>query len=80
MTLIIAPKGLYLHPKNLWLWGKYAPVFVPWSQLKAPRPGHIYLGWQAMELSIGDHEVTTVTFPLNLYRQMTVYLEPKTKT
>jgi hypothetical protein len=80
MTVVLGPQGLYLKPELRlglpWFFGAYPPLLIPWAQFKSPRKGRIYIGWQAVELSIGDPQVSTITFPLDLYRRISVFLSP----
>ncbi len=81
VTVIFNPQGMYLHlGQRLLILSSlrpYRPVLIPWSEFKSPRKGWLYLGWKAVQLSVGDPETATITFPLGLYKEMTSYLTPQ---
>lgn len=72
VTMVISEQGLYLHPNPALgsILGGPRPVLVPWAELRRPRDGHLYLGWKAVQLSVGDPEIVALTFPLGIYEQM----------
>jgi hypothetical protein len=85
MTVVLSAQGMYLareprHMPKFWVWRplqairKRPPLLIPWSEFKAPRKGRLFLGWQAIELSIGEPEIAVITVPLGLYKEMTSYL------
>ncbi len=82
VTVVLSPQGMYLALDSglrvpvLLAIRKHPPVLIPWSEFKAPRKGRLYLGWQAVQLSIGEPETAAVTFPLALYKEMTSHLDP----
>ncbi len=72
VTVVLARQGLYLHPRPFLgsVLGGPRPLLVPWGEFKRPRDGHLYLGWKAVELSVGQPQVAALTFPLGLYEKM----------
>jgi hypothetical protein len=78
VTMVLSPRGLYLDvgPRFPVLAAihRHPPVLIPWSEFHSPRPGRLYLGWQATQLSVGQPEIAALTFPQGLYEQMTPYL------
>ena len=72
VTVVLADRGLYLHPRPALgsVLGGPRPLLVPWADLRRPRDGHLYVGWRAVELSVGDPELASLTVPLALYEQM----------
>jgi hypothetical protein len=78
VTVVLSPQGMYLHLATgpAALLGKLPPVIIPWSEFKKPRKGRLYLGWKAVEMSVGEPEMVPITFPLMLYQQITGYLAP----
>jgi hypothetical protein len=77
VTVILNPAGLYLQvgrSNGILALRRHPPVFIPWAHLKTPRPGWLYLGQEAVQLSVGFPEIATITFPTGLYREMTAYL------
>lgn len=91
VTVVLSAQGMYLalEPRlmpKLWVWRplqairKRPPVLIPWYEFKAPREGWLFLGWQAVQLSIGEPEMAVITFPLGLYKEMTNYLDTSAVT
>lgn len=78
VTMILAEQGLYLHPRPALgaVLGGPRPLIIPWGDFKRPRNGHLYLGWKAVEMSIGEPEMAAVTFPLALYEQLRTRIFP----
>lgn len=76
VTVVLSPQGMYicLAPSLAALFGRLQPVTVPWSEFKRPRKGWLYLGWKAVEISVGEPEIVPITFPSTLYQHMTDYL------
>ena len=78
VTIVLSPQGMYLEVGSqlpvLSAIRKHPPVLIPWSEFKAPREGRLYLGWQAVQLSVSEPETAAITFPLSLYEDMTGYL------
>jgi hypothetical protein len=79
MTVVLSREGVYLKPGIL---QPIIPsvidnsaVLVPWAELNSPRKGHIYLGWQATQLSAGNPEAASITFPEGLYKQISTFLK-----
>ena len=80
VTVILNPQGMYLQMgyRQSWLSAirKHPPVLIPWPEFKAPRKGRLYLGWQAVQLSVGEPQMAAITFPMGLYKEITGYLDP----
>ena len=80
VTVILSTEGLYLQllPRLPLLSAIFrkAPVLIPWSELRRPRKGWLYLGTQAVELSVGEPELARITFPIGLYNEIASYLDP----
>ena len=74
----VSPSGLYLAvtprfgPLRRLI--PQPPLLIPWSDIKVVGPGHIYLGWQAVELSVGNPRITSLTVPQRLYQILAPYL------
>lgn len=83
VTVVLSPQAMYLHLGHQQSWlsaiRKHPPVLIPWSEFKAPRKGRLYLGWQAVQLSVGEPETAAITFPMGLYKEMTGYLDPSAR-
>jgi hypothetical protein len=76
VTAVLSPQGIYLNiGRGLISFGKLTPVLIPWSEFKAKTKGWLYLGWPAIEIPIGDPKIAVITFPLRLYKHMTMYLD-----
>ncbi len=75
VTMVLGEPGLYLRPSPFL--GRIQPILVPWPELKRPRDGHLYVGWKAVEMSIGDPEIAAITFPLALYERLTPRIFPR---
>jgi hypothetical protein len=75
VTAVFSQQGIYLQigARPSIIFGKLQPVLIPWSEFKNPRRGWLYLGWQAVELSVGEPEIGVITFPLNFYHKMQEY-------
>jgi hypothetical protein len=78
VTVVLSPQGMYLRAATgpAALLGRLPPVIVPWLEFKKPRKGHLYPGWRAIEMSIGEPELVPITLPSALYQQMIGYLAP----
>ena len=80
MTVILSQRGLYLAAQSRIPvpspWGRryHPPLLIPWSEFKSPRQGRLYLGWQAVEMSIGEPQMAVITFPQGLYNEMAGYI------
>jgi hypothetical protein len=74
-TVIFNQQGIYLHvgARPAIVFSKLQPLLIPWVELKNPRRGWLYLGWKAVELSVGEPEIAVITFPLNLYDEIQNY-------
>jgi hypothetical protein len=75
VTIVLGEQGLYVRPSPFL--GRIQPVVVPWSEFKRPRDGHLYVGWKAVEKSLGDPEIVAITFPMALYQQVTPHIFPR---
>jgi len=77
VTAVLSPQGMYLDigGGSIAVLGKLPPVLIPWSEFKAQHKGWLYLGWPAIEIPIGDPKIAVITFPLRLYKHMTMYLD-----
>ena len=53
---------------------RHPPLLIPWKDIEAIGPGHIYVLMPATELSIGSPEITSLTVTNNLYEAMVPYL------
>jgi hypothetical protein len=67
----ICPEGLYLWVKPFL--GSYQPALIPWSEFREPRGAMLRLQ-QAVRLTVGDPEVTTVVFTQGLFDKLRPYL------
>jgi hypothetical protein len=76
VSTVLSPQGMYLNLTTgpTALLGRLAPVLIPWGEFKNPRPGWLYVGWQAIEMSVGEPEIVTLTFRSTLFQQMTAYI------
>jgi len=65
------PEGLclWVHP----LFSSYQPARIPWGELKNPQPTTLYLR-NAVRLTVGDPQVTTVVFTQRLVERLQPYL------
>jgi hypothetical protein len=78
VTVILNPEGMYLQlgRQNRFLATRnHPPVFIPWAEFNLPRKGQLYFGWEAVQLSVGEPEIAAITFPLDLYKKITGYLD-----
>jgi hypothetical protein len=79
-NIVLGSQGLFIAlggaASAIPLFGKLTPVLIPWSDFRSPRQGRLYLDWQAVELSVGNPEIAVITFPLDLYKKIAVYLDP----
>ena len=70
-TVCINRQGLYLSVRL----PDHSPIFIPWDEIKRIRKTRIY--WRrAMQLSVGDPQVTTVAVWMNLFRVIQPHLNP----
>jgi hypothetical protein len=81
VTVVLNVEGMYIQlgrQTGLLAIRKHPPVLIPWAEFKAPRKGRLYLGWEAVQLSIGEQETAAITFPIELYKEMVGYLNIST--
>jgi hypothetical protein len=69
--ICIGPQGLYLWVRPFL--GSYQPAMVPWSEFREPREAILRLQ-QAVRLTVGDPQVTTVVFTRALYEKLRPHL------
>lgn len=70
----ICLQGLYLWVRPFL--GSYEPTMIPWSEFREPRGAMLRLQ-QAVRLTVGDPEVTTVVFTQGLFDKLRPHLNVK---
>jgi hypothetical protein len=77
-TIGVSLHGLYISvaplPGFLSRMVQHPPLLIPWSHIRVVGSGHIYLLWQAVELSIGNPIITSITVTQKLYEVLAPYL------
>jgi hypothetical protein len=83
VTVIISQGGLFLALRNSkvkTLLSRHPPLFIPWKELKDPRPGWLHTGGEATLVSVGFPEIETLTLPSGLYKEIVGFLQPSRKS
>jgi hypothetical protein len=79
-TIGVSAHGLYISvaplPGFLSRIVQHPPLLIPWSDIRFVGPGHIYQLWQAVELSIGNPSITSITVTKKLYEEVLSHYLP----
>jgi hypothetical protein len=73
-TIGASAQGLYIAvaplPGFLSRIVQHPPLLIPWPDIRVVGPGHIYQLWQAIEFSIGNPQIASITVTKKLYEEV----------
>jgi hypothetical protein len=77
-TAGVGANGLYLavvpFPRPFSRIVQHPPLLIPWSNIRVAGPGHIYVLWKAIELSVGNPRITSLTVTQKLFEVLSPHI------